>query len=136
MEHSGVWEERQRSEMQRERRVGMEHPGFWQERQMSEMQREHERFLREGVRNGRQLEERERECEETVYSIRARAFNRYNVFMFFFNFHFDLLAFNRYEDEREIQAQAALMRRRRLREMDVQDLENIAEARRRSRRDY
>ena len=114
----------------------MEHQGFWEERQMSEMQRERERFVGERVRNGRQLEERERECEETVYSIRARAFNRYNVFMFFFNFHFDLLAFNRYEDERKIQAHAVLMRRRRLREMDMQDSENIAETRRRSRGDY
>ena len=90
----------------------------------------------ERERNARQLEERDRECEETVYSILARAFNRYNVLMFFFYFSFDLLAFNRYEDECEIHAQVALMRRRRLREMDVQDNEKVAEARRRSRRDY
>ena len=49
-----------------------------------------------------------------------------------FNFRFDLLTFNRYENECEIQVQADLARKRRLREQDVQDQLNIAEAMRRS----
>ena len=53
-----------------------------------------------------------------------------------FNFRFDLLTFNRYENECEIQVQAELARKRRLREQDVQDQLNIAEVMRRSRRRY